>query len=164
MPLHAVFEEYVGRKLFVLPYYGYGWNRQDSGASPPTLIDALGPEPFHVRVEDCFFSTGQFVGAGGAISEQRHPFDRHWCVFCLREVGDFNFTDRAGHYMIWITPSKPTVEPSPEKAIYQWVLFDKSLFCLSGYGMVAESVDYIRETYDKTRASRKLAAERQDLC
>jgi hypothetical protein len=160
MPLKQSCSNYVGQRLLVLPYYGYGWSREDAHAPPPKPIDGLGPEPFHVQVEEYFSSGGQLVGAAGLIKEEGHALDRQWCVFCLRESGTYDFKEHPGNYMIWITQAKVRVEPNAERAVYEWVIIDRSLPCLCGYGTVAESKDWINEIYNRTMASRKLFMER----
>src|SRR5438552_3982127 len=162
MPLAETCNQYLCRSLFVLPYYGNGWSRADSGPRPPpNMLAALGPEPFHVRIEEWISCAGQLMGASGTIEEPEHPFDKHWCAFYLRQVADFNFSTNPGDDMIWITPTKAEVNARPEKAIYEWVFFDKSSPCHCGFGTVAEKVEYIGDTYGRTIASRKLVAESQ---
>ena len=160
MPLIETSKSYIGCLLFVLPYYGYGWARKDS--DPETLgpLDKLGPEPFHLRVEEIIYCDRQLMGVSGTIGEQKHQFDKYWCGCLLRNTDDSNFTDHPGQYLIWIAQKKLLIQPSPypEKALYEWVIFDKSEFCLCGFGTVAESVQWIKDIYKRTMNSRKLVA------
>jgi hypothetical protein len=156
MPLHESCKSYVGRKVFVLPYYGYGWGREDVGAPPPDTLSGLGPLPFLLRVSEFIACGREVVGASGAIEEAQHPLDKQWCCFYLRLTSEHDFTNRPGQYMIWIAERKLSIDARPERARYEWVSFDKSFPCLCGYGAVAESVEWIRNLYDTTMATRRL--------
>jgi len=160
MPFTETCKRYMGQTLFVLPYYGYGWVREDLEVRILGPLDKLGPEPFHLRVEELIYCDRQLMGVSGIIGEQKHQFDKYWCGCLLRNTDDSDFTDHPGQYMIWIAQKKLSIHPSPypEKALYEWVTFDKSEFCLCGYGAVAESMQWIQDIYDRTMNSRKLVA------
>jgi hypothetical protein len=155
MPLAESVREHIGRNLLIVPYYGYGWKRQDLGKPRPHLHDSLGPRQFHVRLDELAYCGGEAIGGSGIIVQPKHEFNGYWCGFYLRRTDECNFTAKQGDYMVWIIPSKPQVQPSPEKALYEWVLFDKALPTLCGYGMVAETADYMGVYYERVVVQRK---------
>jgi len=158
MPLDTGSTSYLGRMLFVLPYYGHGWSRTDAGSPPRTPLDSLGPKPFNMRVEEFIYCDEQVMGLGGIIVEPRSPLDGFWCCSLLRNTDESNFTRKCGQYMIWIARNKLPVDPAPhsEKALFEWVTPDAAAFGLCGFGTVAESVDHVRDVYDRTVRSREL--------
>jgi hypothetical protein len=160
MPFIEACKQYVGRSLFVLPYYGYGWKRKDSAAPPKVKLDTLGPLPFHLPVKEFVSCDSQLMGISGTIDEPEHDLNGYWCCCLLRNTDDSDFTEHPGQYMIWIAKKSLPVHPSPypEKALYEWVTFDKSEFCLFGYGAVAESAEWIQDIVKRTMNSRKLVA------
>ena len=159
MALTEASKEYGGSSLFVLPYYGYGWVRKDLAVGTLGPLDKLGPEPFHLRVEEFVHCEEQIMGISGRIEEPGHALEKHWCTCLLRNTNDSNFTTHPGEYMIWIARERLPINPAPypKKALAEWVTFDKSAFCLSGYGAVSESIDRIQRTYDIAMDSRKRA-------
>jgi len=163
MPLTELSKTHVGRALFVLPYYGYGWTRRDLAVKTLGPLDKLGPEPFHLRVKEPVYCENQIMGITGEIEEPGHGLDKYWCVCLIRSTDDSDFTTYPGQYMIWIAREALSINPAPypEKALAEWVTFDKSKFCLCGYGVVAESVQWIQDIYNTTMASRKRAAKPQ---
>jgi hypothetical protein len=162
MPLRKECSQYVGRDLLVLPYYGWGWSRPDLSGPDPEPNGNMGPEPFRLTVEALVHCADQLVGASGVVAEPGHRFDRYWCCFYLRSTDEHDFTTKPGDSMIWISQKQLPVQPLPEKALYQWVTFDKSSPCWCGYGMAAEGVKEMQATYDIAMEARKrLAAKRQ---
>lgn len=161
MPLVSNSKECVGSKLFVLPYYGYGWGRPDLGGGSTSPLESIGPEPFHIRVDEAILCNEAVMGVGGVIDEPTHQFDKYWCACLLRNPDECDFNTRPGDYMIWIAKKQLPIHPAPypQKALGQWVTFDKSSFCLCGYGRVAESVDWIQDIYERTMNSRRLVKE-----
>jgi hypothetical protein len=157
MPLTKSHENSVGRKLFVLPYYGYGWARLDSAAPPESLLDALGPEPFDIQVDDYIHCESELMGVSGCVIKPKAVFDGYWCCCALRNIDSRNFTDQWGDYIVWISQRKLPVIPEkyPKKALGDWVVVDKSVFCWVGYGTVAESMDWIKDIYNRTMHSRE---------
>jgi hypothetical protein len=157
MPLVDACKLYVGRYLLVVPYYGYGWTRPDLGGPAPEPPGSLGPEPYHLEVEEIIYCQDKVMGVAGTIAEPRHSNNGQWCACLLRNTDDSDFTVHPGHYMIWIALTRLPVHPVPypQKALYQWVAFDRSSPCLCGYGAVAESVEWIRDLYDTTMATRR---------
>jgi hypothetical protein len=162
MPLIATSRDYLGRSLFVLPHYGYGWGRQDVGAPPKTQLDSLGPEPFNILVQDLVYCDQQLVGLSGAISESAHALNKYWCACLLRNTDESNFTTHPGQYLVWIAQKRLPIHPVPypQEALFNWVRFDKNEFCLCGYGAVAESVQWVQRLYETAMASRKQVAGR----
>jgi hypothetical protein len=99
------------------------------------------------------------MGVTGTVDEPAHQFSKYWCACLLRNPDECDFTAQPGHYMVWIAKKKLPMHPAPyrEKALYQWVKFDRSEFCLCGFGVVAESVDWIQDIYNRTMISRRTA-------
>ncbi len=156
MPFSKECNIYIGQNLLVLPYYGYGWANENPKALTPTPTDEIGPDPFDLSVVELFYLEHDIVGAGGLIITKEHTMADCWCVFGLREVGEFNFSTQPGHCMVWINRTRPIVQPVREKALYEWVTIDKQYISLCGYGIVAEKSDWIRDLYERTFATRKL--------
>jgi hypothetical protein len=163
MPFIDTCKQYVGRSLFVLPYYGHGWNRKDIKAPSKTRLDMLGPLPFWLHVDEFIPCGGQLMGICGAIDEPKHELNGYWCCCLLRNVDGSDFTNYPGEYMVWIAKMRLPISPAPypEKALYEWVTFDKSEYCLCGYGTVAESLQWIQDIYKRTMDSRELVAGSQ---
>jgi hypothetical protein len=155
MPLTDDCKEYIGRDLIVVPYYGHGWIRPDLGGPTPEPTGMIGPSPFHFRMDEVIFCSNNAMGAGGVITEPDHPFNGHWCGLILRRTDECDFTSKQGDYMVWICQTKLPIYPASDKALYEWVSFDKSTACLCGYGLVAETVDDMGDTYDRVMATRK---------
>lgn len=148
-------DECVGKPLVVVPYYGHGWSREDPDAPPAGPLDHLGPEPFQMVLQDFIHLNGKRVGGIGRIVERDHPLAGLWVSFCLRMKGEFNFTERPGHCLIWISGNKPVISAREEQPVYSWVLASGSPR-LVGYGIVAESLDWVRAIYARAMDSRKL--------
>jgi hypothetical protein len=112
-------------------------------------------------VDEFIFCKQQLMGMAGTINEPHHEFNNYWCCCLLRNTEDSDLTAHPGQYMIWIAKKKLSVHPLPypEKALYEWVTFEKSEFCLCGFGAVAESVQWIQDIYKTTMDSRKLVAD-----
>ena len=159
MPLTNSCKESIGVKLFVLPYYGYGWSRVDSGPPTESRLDALGPEPFYLQVEECIYCEGEIMGVSGVVSKTGEIFDGFWCCCLLRSVDAHDFTAHCGEYIVCISKKKLKIlpEPYPKKALGDWLVHDKSVFCWGGYGTVAESVDWVKDIYDRTIKGREQA-------
>src|SRR3954469_1210468 len=115
MPLSANCKDYVGSPLFVLPYYGNGWTRPDLGEPPPNPIESLGPEPFHLKVQDLIYCGDELMGATGMIDEPGHPYNGHWSAFYLRMIDEFDFTSRPGDHMVWIARTHLPIRPEATK-------------------------------------------------
>ncbi|HWQ91934.1 MAG TPA: hypothetical protein VN673_09705 [Clostridia bacterium] len=155
MPLSEASKSYIGQKLLVVPYYGHGWGRQDTNAHHREPNQSIGPAPFHVLVDEFIYCAGQAMGASGTISELGHEFDRYWCGFFLRPTTEHDFTAHPGDYMVWICAVKPQVVALPERALFEWVSFDKSSLALCGFGMVAENEKCMGKTYELAMATRR---------
>jgi hypothetical protein len=162
MPLNKSCNEFLGKTLFILPFYGNGWTRQDLGAPPQTQLDSLGPEPFHIRLDEFIYCNDQIEGISGIIEEQQHNLNGHWCCCLLRSTDDCNFSEHPGHYLVWITKDKFPVNPAPypKKALFEWVEFDKTKFGLCGFGTVAVSVNWVQDLYNRASGSRQRVKER----
>ena len=154
-------QNFLGRKIFVLPYYGYGWGRQDLNASKKTALESLGPEPFFLRLGELVDCNGQIMGVSGIIDQKEHEYTGFWCCCLLRNPDECDLTEHAGDYQVWIAQKKLPIHPAPypEKALGQWIQFNPSEFCLCGFGMVAESVKWVKEKFNLAMFSRQLAKE-----
>src|SRR5436190_15655169 len=130
MPLTTTCAGSVGRELFVLPYYGYGRSRMDTSAPPGTILDALGPEPFRFRVDECIYCDQDLMGVSGAVVKSKDILEGFWCCCLLRNPDERNFTTRCGEYIVWIAQSELQIipEPYPRKALGDWVVPDKTAF------------------------------------
>jgi len=154
MPLHVDSKSLAEQELFVLPYYGHGWHRRDADASLTPTFSKIGPEPFKLRVTGWILHRDELVGIEGQVVTKAHHFFGYWCVACLRTSGLCNFRDQPGHYMLWLAQLKPTVLPSDEKALYEWVTIDTKAPVFDGYGTIAESADYLHDIIRRTEATR----------
>jgi hypothetical protein len=164
MSLTKQCKEYVEHSVLVLPYYGHGWSRAGLERSEGGKAFSIGPPPFRLQVKEMVSCAGSLMGASGIVREPKHALSGQWCGVFLRMGEEVDFVNRPGHYMVWIASVKPLVQPSLEKALYEWVTFDKSSPCLCGYGMVAENVDCMRRDYEITMSTRRsvLGAAYQD--
>jgi hypothetical protein len=109
---------YIGHRVLITPFYGYGWSRLDPGAPRLSDEEVEGPPPFHARLSELFTYEGELRGATAIIDEPGHRYHGFHTVFSTRHVGEFDFTARVGHYNIEIGPSIhtaawPHVEGSP---------------------------------------------------
>lgn len=95
---------YVGRRVLVRPFYGYGWSRVDPGAPRLSYEEAAGPPPFHARLIEFFEDDGELRGAIAIVDEPGHRYHGLHTVFSTRHVGEFDFTARVGHYNVEIGP------------------------------------------------------------
>jgi hypothetical protein len=96
---------YVGRRVLIRPFYGYGWSRFDPGAPRLSYEEAAGPAPFHARLSELFEYDGELRGGIAIIDEPGHLYHGFHTVFSTRHVGEFDFTARLGHYNVEIGPS-----------------------------------------------------------
>jgi len=160
MPLQSNCTDCVGRSLFVLPYYGYGWARQDDSAPPKTPLDSLGPESFDIHADELVNCDEQIMGVNGTIESPGHELNGCWCCCLLRNPDECNFTDCPGHYMVWIANKKLPIQPVPypKEALFNWVKFEKHEFCLGGFGAVVESVESVQGLYETAMAARRQVA------
>ena len=163
MPLTTDCKSVLGCNVFVLPYYGYGWGRQDLPDQKKTALESLGPEPFHLHLDEFVYCNEHIMGVSGWIEEREHEFAGYWCCCLLRNPDDCDLTRRAGDYLVWIAKKKLQIDPAPypEKALGEWIKSDKSQFGLCGFGMVAESVEWVKHKYDLAMSARKLAREEE---
>lgn len=81
----------------------------------------------------------------------------------MRNTNDSDFADHLGDYMVWIAQKRLTIQPAPypEKALYEWVKPDTSAICLCGYGMVAKSVEWLKDKYALVMNSREQVKSRE---
>jgi hypothetical protein len=121
-------------------------------------LDKLGPLPFHLPVNEFVSCGSQLRGIIGSIDETEHDLNGYWCCCLLRNTDATDFTTHPGQFLIWIAKKRLAVHPAPypEKALFEWVAFDESEFCLCGYGAVAESEEWIKDIYKRTMNSRSL--------
>lgn len=154
MPYEEECAEYLGKRLFVLPYYGHGWGFED-GTLNSHPADSIGPEPFNLVVTELVYRQSQIVGAIGKVQEPQHKYDGMWAAFCQRLVGDFNFTSAPGQCLIWIGRDKPIAKADSSSAVYYWIEQDATPPKLVGFGVVATSKEWIKELYERTMETRK---------
>jgi len=154
MPFDSKCSEYIGKRLFVLPYYGHGWGFED-GNPTSGPADSIGPEPFDLVVSELVYRQSQIVGAIGKMQEPQHKYDGMWVAFCLRFLGDFNFTTAPGHSMIWIGRDRPVAKADSSDAVYHWIELGTASPKLSGYGIVAASKEWVKDVYETTMKTRK---------
>ena len=95
---------YVGRRVLIKPFYGYGWSRTDPDAPQLSYEELAGPPPFHARLSEFFEHDGELRGAIAIIDEPGHRYHGFHTVFATRHVGKFDFTVRVGYYTIEIGP------------------------------------------------------------
>jgi hypothetical protein len=127
-------------------------------------LAALGPEPFDLQVAELIYCEEKIMGVCGIVTKPTEIFDGFWCCCLLRNIDDRNFTDHWGDYLVWISEKKPEVlpEPYPIKPLGDWVVIDKSAFCWGGYGALAESIDWVRDVFDRTMLGRDAAKKSID--
>lgn len=154
MPFDVECSEYIGKRMFVLPYYGCGWGYED-GSPTAGLADSIGPEPFHLVLDTFIYRQGQIVGGIGKIREAQHKYDGMWGAFCLRMLGNYNFTTTPGEFMIWIGRDRPVAKADFSDAVYRWIELGTASPKLSGYGTVAASKEFVKDVYDTAMKTRK---------
>jgi hypothetical protein len=122
MGLDETSEKYVGKLLYVSPFYGWGWGESywENGQLKNRGIEE--PPPFRVRVTRLFSYQAVKRGALARIEEKGYPYDGYWVVFSTRTVGVYSF-EKLGYYNIDLHKEKPTkdkdgwpVQESVEKA------------------------------------------------
>jgi hypothetical protein len=74
------------KPVFVLPYYGYGWSREDAVESTLSESPNVGPMPFGMQLEEWIYRKGTIVGASGQITESGHELDRLWMAFLIHSL------------------------------------------------------------------------------
>lgn len=154
MPFDANCSEFINKRLFVLPYYGHGWTYED-GTLTSGRADSIGPTPFDIVVIDFVYRQKQIVGAIGKIHEPQHKYDGMWGAFCLRFLGDYNFTTAPGHSMIWIGRDRPVAKADSSDAVYHWIDLGDAPPKLVGFGIVATSKEWVKETFETAMKTRK---------
>jgi hypothetical protein len=160
MPLEQNCRRFIGHHLFVVPYYGTGWYREDVKPSIWGWEDMIGPKSFSMLAGDFLEFNDRLIGIRGKIAESRHPYDGYWCLACLRSPDNYNFEDKPGDYMIWIARNEPQFLPAADKALYEYVIFDKSALCLCGYGTIAESPSRVQK-YVEMAVSNRMSIEKE---
>ncbi|MDB6029537.1 MAG: hypothetical protein JWM68_5760 [Verrucomicrobiales bacterium] len=154
MPFDANCTGYMGKRLFVLPYYANGWGFED-GNSTSVPTESIGPAPFDMVLTEFVYRQAQIVGAVGRIQGPQHKYDGKWVAFCLRFLGNCNFTTSLGHSMIWIARDKPVAKADSSDAVYYWIEMENAPPKLVGYGDVSESKEWVKELYERTIKTRK---------
>lgn len=122
MPLDKSSTDYLGKNLFVLPFYGNGWIRENVSSEPWEKIEMIGPKSFQLLVQDFLEFDNQLIGVRGIIVQKEHQYDGYHCLACLRMTGEYNVVDKPGHYMIWIARNEVHFSPAAEKAVYEYVI------------------------------------------
>ncbi len=105
MGLSEACRRYIGHRVLISPFYGYGWSRLDPDAPRLSYEEMAGPPSFHARLAEFFEHDGELRGATAIIDEPGHRYHGCHTVFSTRHVGEFDFTTRVGHYNIEIGPS-----------------------------------------------------------
>ena len=159
MPLNESCRELIGRKLVVLPYYGHGWTRVDNVTPSETDMDALGPEPFALRLDEVIYCNQEIMGLSGVVDKPNEIFDGYSCCCLLRSTDSHDLKAHCGEYIVWISKRKLEVfpEPYPKKALGDWIVKDETAFCWGGYGTIAESVEWVRDLYERVVKGREQA-------
>jgi hypothetical protein len=155
MPLDKYSAEFLGKNLFVLPFYGNGWIRENASSEPWKKIEMIGPKSFQLLVQDFLEFDNQLIGVRGIIVQKEHQFDGYHCLACLRMTGEYNVVDKPGHYMIWIARNEVHFSPAAEKAVYEYVIPDKFALCLCGYGTIADSPSRVQRYVEMAENTRR---------
>lgn len=137
-------EQYVNKKLFVKPVYGWGWTSVDSRLEPHLNEVNGAPCPFYIRVEDFVRHRGRLTGGLGRIVEKGHAFFDLSICFELRSEGTWNFTNQVGYHNLYLGHETQDVLPSNEvQAGWSYPII--------GYGFIAESCDDIEKCESRER-------------
>ena len=116
-------EDFVEKLLKVNPVYGWGWGGNKEEPVPPP--------PFEIVLDRLWWMDGKRRGGVGTIRTSGHRYDGWVVIFSTRHVGEFNFSDKVGHYNITITNCKiiekdgwPVAESKVEGACYGFCLIE----------------------------------------
>jgi hypothetical protein len=109
MPLTEKTRDYVGKRVLVSPFYGWGWARSGAGTQPLTYEEASGPAPFHVCIVE-FFPGREPMGGLALIEESGHPYDGLDLSFSVRHLGTFDFVDRVDDFNVLIREHREVQE------------------------------------------------------
>jgi hypothetical protein len=133
--LEASCASWVGRDLFVRPYYGWGWRRDGVPLSEEELERIDGAGCFAVRVERLFVFGGALRGVVGRIAIAEHPLGGLEVVAAEMLTGRHDFVERlCMRYDLQIGLGPATGEDWP-------CLADAGT--LEGYGALAASPDLL---------------------
>lgn len=122
--------KYTNRRLFVRPFYGWGWRGLDAVPPQETHNDVL--FPFHIRVHLLISFRddargGVLDGGIGVVEETNHFCNNFWIVFRSRRHRS-NFTNRVDGYGINLHNSYGQR--------------------ISGYADIAETSEHIQHYHD----------------
>jgi hypothetical protein len=88
--------EAIGKILYAGPAYGWGW----TGNPEAPFV----PKPFEFMLGSLWKRENGLTGGGvGTITETKHHYNGWYFIFTIRHLGRFNFTDRIGHFNVFIT-------------------------------------------------------------
>ena len=86
---------FVGQRLRVTPVPGWGWSGNPEEPDPPS--------GFRMRLLRLWRDENGLRGGVGEADDPDQPCDQRTVVFSTRHAGQFNFTDKVGHYNIVLT-------------------------------------------------------------
>ena len=99
--------KYVGRRLYVKPFYGWGWGGMERLSTEHQKYEV--PLPFHIKVfqffswKDDLWQDGvrrcAISGGIGIVNEPQHYLNEFWLVFRARGY-KANFTNKLVEYSI----------------------------------------------------------------
>jgi hypothetical protein len=157
MPLENTCHSTVGSLVFVLPIIGFGWSELKRGGEFPDEVGIDPPEPFCVRITKFHCHENQIRGAIGTIEQDGHSLNGKWAAFCARDGGGgdfYNLTTKPTKHNVRIGGSEPVIEVGGDSVpMVEWIQFE-GVDVLSGIGYVAESIDWIREVFERIQRSK----------
>jgi hypothetical protein len=90
----------------------------------------------------------KIAGGIGIVEEPRHPFDKEWVAFCIRDRGNdmYDLTKNPGQYNVRVGHNKPVIKIDLKVPMPQWMRFEGSPMD-SGFAYIAESETWIKGKY-----------------
>ena len=90
MGLSASSEEYIGKRLYVKPNYGYGWS------SPENFN--LEDQYFEITLLSLWSFEGKLRGGIGKVEASQLSLENLWVVFSTRHEKPYDFISNLGPY------------------------------------------------------------------
>jgi hypothetical protein len=150
MPLESSCEEQKGKRIFIWPIVGFGWDQINTQAPPFQPGEAMAPpSPFHAKLEEFHYFNSQIEAGIAIVEEPNHQLDQKWVAFCLRDRGVdlYNLTTNPGKYNVCIGNVKPIIQISLDIPMPLWMRFERFPVS-SGLGYIAASRRCLEEKFE----------------
>ena len=141
---------YEKEQVYVVPFYGWGWNLVQQGKFLDlTQDETQGPAPFHIRIRNFYHYRGELTGATGIVEEPGHLCNHFFVAFYVRQ-DKADFTENISAYNIQLGTHDPILELRPDNDEEDWPHwnFGESV-CVMGFCDIARDKTTFEQWYKR---------------